>query len=153
MTPLCILMRTGLASTPPSQFFWGWIALCTALAVHIFDEACTGFLSVYNPTVMALRQRRPWLPLPVYTFGAWLAGLVAGNAMLFGLSYFALRGFVWMRPLGFIFAAILLINGLVHIGATVRGRTVESVHFRRPISGTYSSPLMLLASIYMLYVL
>lgn len=153
MTPAYFLMGIGLASNPHAQFFWGWIGLCTTLALHIVDEACTGFLSVYNPTVMVLRQRRPWLPLPVYTFGVWLAGLLAANAVLFGLSYFALRGFGWMRPLGFIFAAILLANSLVHFGATIRGRSVESVHFPRPMPGTYSSPLMLLASIYMLCVL
>ena len=30
-----------------------WIALWVALAVHVFDESVTGFLSVYNPTVLA----------------------------------------------------------------------------------------------------
>jgi len=153
VTPAYLLMGIGLASNPHAQFFWAWIALCIALALHIFDEAITGFLSVYNPTVLALRQRRPWLPLPVYTFGAWLAGLVAVNTALFGLSYFVLRGFGWMRPLGYIFAVIMLANSFVHFGATVRGRSVESVHFRRPMPGTYSSPLMLLASLYLLWVL
>ena len=38
------------------------------------DEALTGFLSVYNPTVIEIKGRLPWLPLPVYSFEVWLGG-------------------------------------------------------------------------------
>jgi hypothetical protein len=31
-----------------------WLALVAALALHVGDEAVTGFLDVYNPTVRAL---------------------------------------------------------------------------------------------------
>jgi hypothetical protein len=34
-----------------TEFGIAWIALCLAFALHIIDEALTGFLSVYNPTV------------------------------------------------------------------------------------------------------
>jgi hypothetical protein len=27
---------------------WAWMSLCLALAAHVFDEAMTDFLSVYN---------------------------------------------------------------------------------------------------------
>ena len=37
-----------------------WVALCCAFALHVLDEALTGFLDVYNPTVAALRQRWAW---------------------------------------------------------------------------------------------
>ena len=152
-SPYRVLIAMGSAVTPHVPFFWAWILLCLALAVHVADEAATGFLSVYNPTMRVLRQRWPWLPFPVFTFGVWLAGLVAADAVLLGISFFAWHGAVWMRPLGFIFAAIMLMNGLVHIVGTIRGRTVESVRFRRPMPGFYSSPFMLLASLYMLCVL
>ena len=33
------------------------MSLCLALAAHVFDEAMTDFLSVYNPTVQAIRQK------------------------------------------------------------------------------------------------
>ena len=150
MTPHHILMAIGLPATPHAQLFWAWIALCLALALHIADEAGTGFLSVYNPTVLALRKKLPWFPLPVFTFGVWLTGLVAVNILLFSLSAFVLRGAPWMRPLGYVFAVIMFANGLVHIGGTIRGRTVASVHFARPMPGFYSSPFMLLASAYLL---
>lgn len=48
---------------------WSWLALCAALAVHVADEALTDFLSVYNPIARAIRERVPFLPLPVFTFG------------------------------------------------------------------------------------
>lgn len=138
------------AAVPHGQLFWAWIAICLVLALHVADEAATGFLSVYNPTVMALRHSRPWLPLPVYTFRGWMAGLAAVNVLLLCLSIFVLRGARWMRPIGFVFAAVMFANGLVHIGATVRGRTVASLRFPRPLPGFYSSPLMILASLYLL---
>ena len=148
-SPYRVLIALGSAAIPHAQFFWAWILLCLALAVHVADEAGTGFLSVYNSTVTVLRQRWPWLPFPVYNFGVCLAALVAADAVLWGISFFALRGAAWMRPLGFIFAAIMLMNGLVHIVGTIRGRTVESVRFRRPMPGFYSTPFVLLASLYM----
>jgi hypothetical protein len=150
MTPQHILMAIGLATVPHAQLFWAWIALCLALALHIADEASTGFLSVYNPTVMVLREKRPWLPFPVFTFGVWLAGLVGANVLLLCLSVFVLRGARWMRPLGYVFAVIMLANGLGHIVGTIFGRTVASIRFPRPMPGFYSSPFLLLASAYLL---
>jgi hypothetical protein len=147
---ISIVKVFGLASNPRAQFFLAWIALCLALALHVVDEASTGFLSVYNPTVMALRAKRPWLPFPVFTFGVWLAGLMAATVLLLCLSVFVLHGARWMRPLGFIFAVIMLANGLGHIVGTIFGRTVASIRFPRPMPGFYSSPFLLAASLYML---
>ena len=149
-SPLHLLMVVGLAAIPNAQLFWAWIALCLALALHVVDEASTGFLSVYNPTVVALRKSRPWLPFPVFTFGVWLAGLVAANVLLLCLSIFVLRGAHWMRPIEFAFAFIMLANGLGHILGTVSGRTIASIRFPRPMPGFFSSPLLLLASLYLL---
>lgn len=150
ITPQHVLMTIRLAAIPHAQLFWAWIALCLALALHVADEASTGFLSVYNPTVLALRKSRPWLPFPVFTFGVWLAGLVAAIVLLLCLSVFVLRGARWIRPAGYIFAVIMLVNGSAHIVGTIRGRTVASIRFPRPMPGFYSSPIVLLASIYLL---
>jgi hypothetical protein len=150
ITPQHILMVIRLGALPHAQLFWAWIGLCLALALHVADEASTGFLSVYNPTVLALRKNRPWLPFPVFTFGIWLAGLVAANVLLLCLSVFVLRGAPWMRPLGYLFAVIMLANGVGHILGTIFGRTVASIRFPRPMPGFYSSPFVLLASIYLL---
>ena len=33
-----------------------WVLLCLSLALHVVDEAANGFLYIYNPTVIALRE-------------------------------------------------------------------------------------------------
>jgi len=44
------------------------------LWLAILDEAITGFLAVYNPTVTILRERWEWFPMPTYDFRGWLTG-------------------------------------------------------------------------------
>jgi hypothetical protein len=127
-----------------------WVALCVALGAHIADEALTGFLAVYNPTVTALRGTLPWLPVPVFGFEAWLTGLILGTIALFGLSVFVFRGARWMRPVCYAFAVLMLVNAFGHTLRTVFGRTVGSVRFSGPMPGFYSSPLLFAASIYLL---
>lgn len=147
--------RTGANSLRPASAHEGcllsaWIALCLAMAVHVTDETANGFLSIYNPTVMAIRQRVPWLPFPVFRFDVWLGGLTAANILLLSLSLFISRRAAWMRPIAYGFAFIMLANGIGHTLGTILGRTVASVRFPRPMPGFYSSPLLLAASLYLL---
>src|SRR5260370_7359150 len=51
-----------------SRFGLAWVTLCAALAIHVADEAVTGFLSVYNPPARAIRARVPFPPLPTFPF-------------------------------------------------------------------------------------
>jgi len=136
-------------ATNGSKFGIGWVALCVALGVHIVDEALTGFLSVYNPTVLTIREKIPWFSMPVFEFKVWLTGLIVAEILLLSLAPFAFRGFRWMRPIAYVFAIVMLGNGLGHTLGTILGRTVESVHFPRPMPGFYSSPLLVAASIYL----
>ena len=127
-----------------------WILLCLAVALHVTDEALTGFLDVYNPTVLAMRQRISWFPMPTFTFGVWLAGLVAAVIIALSLSPFFFRGHRWIRPLGWFFAVVMIFNALGHTAGTILGHTVASVQFPRPMPGFYSSPFLLLASVYLI---
>jgi hypothetical protein len=120
-----------------------WIALCLALALHVTDEALNDFLSVYNPTVQAIQQRFPFLPLPTFTFEIWLGGLICGIVILLMLTPFVLRRMRWMRPVSYILAVMMLINGLQHIAA--------SIYLGRWMPGVFSSPLLIAASIALLY--
>ena len=115
------------------------------LAIHVADEALTGFLAVYNPTVIALRERFSWFPMPVFRFETWLGGLILLVLVLLSLSPFAFRGASWLRPLAYVFAVVMVANGLGHTAGTIFGRTVESVRFPRPMPGFYSSPALLAA--------
>lgn len=119
-----------------------WVALCIALAIHVADEALTDFLSVYNPTVRAIRARFPFLPLPTFTFGVWLTGLIVAVLLLASLTPAAARGAAGMRPAAYAFGAIMAGNGVLHIGA--------SIWQKKLMPGTYSAPIILAAAIYLL---
>ena len=127
-----------------------WILLCLGLALHVFDEATTGFLKMYNPTVIALRERLGWWPMPTFDFGPWLAGLIVAVLLLLSLTWFVARGATTTRALAYIFATIMLLNAGAHTLATIFGQTVSSVTFPRPAPGFWSSPFMAVAAIYLL---
>jgi len=116
-----------------------WLALTAAVAVHVTDEALTDFLSVYNPSVRAVRAR---LPLPTFTFGVWLAGLIAAIVLLFALAPLAFRG---RRPavwLAYPYVVLMFANGCGHLGG--------SLYFARWMPGVSSAPLLLVASVLLL---
>jgi len=128
-----------------------WIMMWMALAIHVTDEALTGFLSVYNPTVLALRAKLGFWPMPTFEFREWLISLSVGIIILAMLSPLAFRNARWIRPI-FFFVAIVagLLNASGHTIATVLGHTVDTVRFARPAPGFYSSPLLMIVSIYSL---
>lgn len=113
-----------------------WLALCAALALHVADEALTGFLSIYNPTVEALRERLGWFPMPTFTFTVWLTGLITVVVLLVSVSPFVFRGARWVRPLAYLFAVVMLLNGIGHTIGTIFGHTVPSIRFARPMPGS-----------------
>ena len=100
--------------------------LCRLRRPHVADEALTGFLLVYNPTVIALRQWYAWFPMPVFEFTDWLTGLVIAVVVLLALSPFAFRGAPWLRPLAYVLAVVMLINGIGHTLGTIFGHTLPS---------------------------
>ena len=119
-----------------------WIGLCGALAIHVADEALTDFLALYNPTVLAIRERYPSLPLPTFTFEGWLALLIFAIVALTAGSYFVWKGRWAMRPISYVFAGFMLLNGLLHIAG--------SFYMGTFMPGVYSSPLLLAASIFLI---
>jgi hypothetical protein len=143
-------MTPARASAGPRNFGLAWLLLCLALCAHVTDETLTGFLAVYNPTVLAMRARYAWYPMPTFGFREWLIGLLLACLVLLLLTPFAFRNAHWLRPFAYFFAFIMLLNGTGHTLATILGHTVSSVHFPRPAPGFYSSPLLFAASIYLL---
>jgi hypothetical protein len=135
------MITSELIGEGAQRFGFAWILLCIALALHVVDEAMTDFLSVYNPTVQAIRKRLPFLPLPVFTFRVWLTGLCLGILLVFSLSPLAFRGSRLALWLAYPFAIIMFGNGLGHV--------VASLYRRRLMPGVYSSPFLLLASAYL----
>ena len=127
-----------------------WILLCLGLGLHVFDEATTGFLKIYNPTVIALRERLGWWPMPTFEFGSWLGGLIIAVSVLLVLTPLVARGAAGTRALAYFFAVLMLLNAGGHTLATVFGQTVSRVTFPRPAPGFWSSPFMAAAAIYLL---
>ena len=60
------------------------------------DEATTGFLDVYNPTVIALRAKLGWWPMLTFEFRDWLFGLIAACVALLVLLVVVFRGARWI---------------------------------------------------------
>ena len=127
-----------------------WFALSLAFAVHIIDEASTGFLAVYNPTVTILRERWGWFPTPAYEFHQWLTRVWLICAVLFCLTPVAARGTRGLRPLAWFYAIVMFLNSLGHTLFSILGRTVDAVTFPRPAPGFYSSPFLFLASLWLM---
>ncbi len=147
---------TATAISPPDslvyrQLGWAWVGFCLAVALHVTDEALTGFLSVYNPTILAIRPPDWWFP-PTFSFRAWLTGLILAVLLGFAISPFFFRGYRAVRPVGHFVALVAgIVNALGHITGTIFGRTVASVRFPRPMPGFYSSPILLAAAVYLLF--
>lgn len=133
-----------------SGFGSAWLALCVAFALHILDEATTGFLAVYNPTVTILRSRWSWFFMPTFDFREWLITLIVACGLLFCLTPVAARGMPGLRPLAWFFAVLMFLNGLGHTLFTILGHTVASVTFPRPAPGFYSSPLLFVTSVWLM---
>jgi hypothetical protein len=132
-----------IAGAAMEHFGWAWVAFALALGVHVADEAAHDFLSVYNPKVKAIRARLPFLPLPVFTFGRWLGGLIAGIVLLLALSPLAFEGNAVLHWIAWPLAILVGIgNGALHL--------LGSGWYRRIMPGTYSAPLMILAGLWLL---
>ena len=116
-----------------------WLFLATALALHVLDEALTGFRSFYNPLVLQMRAALGWFPMPTFTFWPWLVGLVTLIVVLFLLTPAVRRGADGTRVASWVLAVIMLFNGLGHL--------LGSVYFQRWLPGATSSPLLLIASV------
>lgn len=126
----------------PKRHARAWLYLVAALGIHVLDEALTGFLDFYNPLVLQLRERLGFWPMPTFTFGAWLSGLIVAVVILALLTPAVRRGATGTRVLCWLFAVIMLGNGIGHLAG--------SVYFQRWLPGATSAPLLLIAAIMLL---
>jgi hypothetical protein len=121
------------------QWRTAWVCLALALALHVTDEALTGFLPVYNRAVELFRTNHPWIPLPTFTFPVWLGGLVLGVLLLLALTPVVSRGARWIRIMSLILAMLMVGNAVGHVGA--------SLYWGKLAPGIYSSPVLFLAAV------
>ncbi len=120
-----------------------WLAFGYTLALHVLDEAGHDFLAVYNPNALALRRLLPFLPVPVFTFHAWIGSLLCGLTVWLALAPLAFRANKWQRWLA------ILVSILAGI-ANALGHILSSIFLHRFMPGVYSAPLVLLSGIMLL---
>ncbi|MGB2697930.1 MAG: HXXEE domain-containing protein [Candidatus Zixiibacteriota bacterium] len=119
-----------------------WISLSVAIGIHVFDEAITDFLSFYNRFVDSIRQHAPFLPLPTFTYGVWLAGLIVGIIILLCLSPLVFRSNRWMFLVSYLLGTIMIVNAVAHMAG--------SVIMGGPMPGVYSSFLLLATAVFLI---
>jgi hypothetical protein len=117
-----------------------WLLLCLVLAVHVAEEALTGFLPVYNLAAQAIRGLFPFLPLPTLSVTVWLSAMIGLVTALTALSPLAFRGLAVMRVATVGLSLIALGNVTGHVGG--------SIFAGSPMPGVYSTPLLAAAGIY-----
>ncbi len=131
-----------MATDPIRQWGYAWVAMALALALHVADEATSGFLPLYNSLVRSLRDDLPWMPLPMFSFPAWLGGLTAGVAFLLALSPLVFAGKKALRPLSYFLGVLMTLNALGHIAG--------SFYLGALAPGALSSPVLLVAALALL---
>ena len=120
-----------------------WAAMAAALALHVADEALTGFLPLWNSIVESVRDRYAWFPAPTFSFETWLGGLILLVVVLFALTPLALRGSRVLRVLSYFLGVLMIANATAHV--------VASSWLGEFAPGVYSSPVLFLAALALLY--
>ncbi len=131
-------------------FGTAWLLLCLSFAANILDDALNHFLDYYNATVLTLYGHFSWFPRIDLSFSEWLVIVIVADAIFLLLTPWAYRNSIYLRPIAYVFGVVALLSGCGTILASVLGRTVPSVHFSGMAPGTYSSPLLLAASVHLL---
>lgn len=116
----------GLMKSPEAA----WLLLCGAVALHVVDEAVNDFLSFYNPLVESIS----WLPMPLFTFEVWIAGLILAIVVGLAATSSVTNRVRTMRWVGIVVSVIMILNGLAHVAfSVVRGELLP---------GALSSPVL-----------
>ena len=116
-----------------------WVILVSALALHVLDEALTDFLPFYHQVIHDVKESIGFFPMPTFTFGTWLGGLIVLVIMLYALTPLVLRGRRLIRILCVAFGILMIANACLHSGM--------SIYLGRLVPGFWSSPILFLSAI------
>ncbi len=117
-----------------------WVLMVGAGTLHVIDEAMHGFLSVYNPLVKDIREALGFFPMPTFSTGPWLAGLIGAIIISFAVTPIVNRGKRVMRIVFTSLGILMVFNGLGHM--------LGSIYFGYLLPGFWSSPLLLVTAAY-----
>jgi hypothetical protein len=136
----CVIAVEAFRNLVRNKTVVAWIVMVTSIAVHILDEALTDFLPFYNQLVFDLRGRFQFLPLPTFSFGLWLGGLVLAVAVGFAITPIVDRGGRFIRIATGVLGLLMIANACGHM--------IGSVYVGRILPGFWSSPILLLAAVF-----
>ena len=120
-----------------------WLLMLSALALHVLDEALSGFLPFYNQMVLNLRTKLGFFPAPTFSHGLWLGGLVAVITAGFMLTPWVKRESKAVRIFTLVLGVLMVANALGHL--------LGSLYAGRVLPGMWSSPLLLITAGYVVY--
>ncbi|MFC1725871.1 hypothetical protein ACFL4T_09605 [candidate division KSB1 bacterium] len=120
-----------------------WVLLIFSLALHVLDEALSGFLPFYNETVINIRAKTGFFPAPNFSFEMWIGGLAAAILICFSLTPLVAYGGKKIKIFIMIFGILMVTNALIHI--------TGSVYSGEVLPGMWSSPFLLGAAIFVVY--
>jgi hypothetical protein len=120
-----------------------WLLLVSTLAIHVLDEALADFLPFWNQLVTDLKAEIGFVPLPTFSFGTWIGGLITAVIIGYALTPLVARGGQIMRVLLSVVGVVMVANGFGHL--------FGSWYFETWLPGVRSSPILLIASVYMLF--
>jgi len=118
-----------------------WLYLCLHLAAHSVEEALNGFVEVWSPFLASVRARTG-LPTPQFVFAGWLTMLIIGIVVLTAMTPLVARGVRGFKIASYLFAGLMIANGVNHLASPL--------YLGRFLPGQYTSPLLILASIWLI---
>jgi hypothetical protein len=133
---------TRTARHRPNGLGRPWLALCLSLALHVAEEAYTGFLPAYGEATRAVGDLFPYVSSPslAVAVSMWMSVVfVATLTVLVPLAY---KGVAWMRPATVGVALVALANVSGHAGG--------SLFAGHAIPGVYTTPLLAIVGVYAL---
>ena len=116
-----------------------WLLMVSAIAIHVIDEALTGFLPFYNPTVHSLRHDLGFSFMPTFSFGVWLGGLIFVVIVGFAITPLIGRGGRIIRNVVLALGFLMILNACGHIAG--------SIYTGRLLPGFWSSPFLLICAV------
>lgn len=131
--------HVSAADAAARRQMYAWLLLVAALALHVLDEALTGFLDFYNPLVLDIRERVPEFPMPTFEFDGWITGLIVLVVVLAALAPAVRRGAIGTRVASWLLSIVMLLNGFGHL--------LGSLYFDRWLPGATSAPVLLIAGV------
>ena len=116
-----------------------WVLMISAVAIHVIDEASTGFLPLYNNVAQSLRASLGLSFPPMFSFETWLGGLITAVIIGFALTSLVSRGGRFIRVFTTILGILMVVNALGHM--------LGSVYLGRLLPGFWSSPFLLVTAV------